>query len=600
MKTQTVRTAFIDYFKARGHKEIPSSPLVPQNDPTTLFISSGMQPLVPYLLGESHPLGKRLVNSQKSVRLQDIDEVGDNRHITFFEMLGNWSLGDYFKKEQLPWCFDFFTAKLGLDPKKLFVTVFEGGDGVPKDTQSIDIWKEIFHSVGIDAKENDRIFAYPAKKNWWSRSGEPPHMPVGEPGGPDSEVFYDFGTPHDPSFGDVCHPNCDCGRFLEIGNSVFMQYQKQADGTLKELPKKNVDFGGGLERLVTAINNSPDIFTIDIFAPLIKSIEEQSGKIYGVDPADTRAMRIMADHMRSSIFMLSDGVIPSNKQQGYVLRRLIRRSLVYSRRLKISSQAQLISDIVEMVGRSYQKVYPEISEKNKDISATLLAESERFTKTLDRGLKEIEKETTMNGTRAFFYYESYGFPWEMTEELAREKGFSVDRKTFEEEFKKHQELSRAGSKQKFAGGLADHSEQVVKLHTATHLLHKSLRDVLGVHVSQKGSNITSERLRFDFSHPTKLTDEELRRVETIVNEKIQQNLPVSFKTMTLGDALKEGALAFFGERYGEKVKVYAIGDYSKEVCGGPHVDSTKRLERFKIMKEEGAGAGVRRIYATVT
>lgn len=598
MTAQKLRELYLNFFKRQGHKEIPSAPLVPENDPTTLFNSSGMQPLVPNLLGEPHPMGKRLVNSQKAVRLQDIEEVGDNRHTTFFEMLGNWSLGDYFKKEQLPWVFEFLTKDLGLAPQKLYVSVFEGNESVSKDTESIAIWKDIFSNVGIDAKEGERIFAYPAKKNWWSRSGEPEKMPAGEPGGPDSEIFYDFGTAHDKTFGSVCHPNCDCGRFMEIGNSVFMQYKKVEDGSLEELPQKNVDFGGGLERLVAAVNDDPDVFSIDVLNCFIKELESVSKKTY--EHGNKRSMRIVADHIRAAIFLITDGVVPSNKQQGYVLRRLIRRALIYGRKLELPANGSYISSLVDSMIPLYQDHYPTIKEHSGNTQGILLEEAQKFGKTLDRGLREIEKEEALDGKRAFFFYESFGFPWEMTEEIAREKGLTIDKAVFEEEFKRHRDLSRTASKHTFKGGLADHSEQTVKLHTATHLLHKALRDRLGAHVQQKGSNITAQRLRFDFSHPQKLTDEDIKEVEKTVNEKIQENLPVHMDVMSYKEAIESGALAFFGERYGEKVKVYSIGAYSKEVCGGPHVTSTKLLGMFKIIKEESAGSGIRRIYAAVS
>lgn len=603
MKSADVRKKYLDYFIARGHKEIPSAPLVPENDPSTLFTSSGMQPLVPYLLGQPHPLGKRLVDSQKSFRAQDIDEVGDNRHTTFFEMLGNWSLGDYFKKEQLPWLFGFVTRELGIDPKRLYVSVFEGQGSVAKDTVSIGLWQEIFAGAGIDARENERIFAYPAKKNWWSRSGEPEKMPPGEPGGPDSEVFYDFGPEpeiheHSAWKHEPCHPNCDCGRYMEIGNSVFMQYVKQADGTLKELPNKNVDFGGGLERMTAVTEGVTDVFRTDMFGSVIRTIERLSGKAYGEKADTTRAMRIIADHIRGSVMMMADGVLPSNKQQGYVLRRLIRRSLLYGRNLGLVSDWKYVGNLVEPVAQIYEDAYPDVTSKAAEIKLLIEEEAMRFGKTLEKGLREIAKIPSLDGKTAFSLYETYGFPWEMTEEIARGKGQQVDRKQFEEEFRKHQQLSRTAAAGMFKGGLQDHSEDVTKLHTATHLLHQALRTVLGSHVSQKGSNITAERLRFDFSHPEKMTPEQVSEVERIVNDQIARDLPVSMTTTTYTDAIEHGALAFFGERYPEKVKVYAIGTFSKEVCGGPHVEHTGLLKSFKIMKEESAGAGIRRIYAT--
>ncbi len=604
MKSTEVRRKYIEFFKKREHAEIPSAPLVPEDDPTTLFTSSGMQPLIPYLLGQPHPLGKRLVDSQKSFRAQDIDEVGDNRHTTFFEMLGNWSLGDYFKQEQLPWIFEFLTKDLGLDPQRLYVTVFAGNESVPKDTESINIWKEIFAGVGIAAKEGERIFAYPADNNWWSRSGEPEKMPPGEPGGPDSEVFYDFGTPHDPKYGKKCHPNCSCGRFMEIANSVFMQYQKQADGTLKELKQKNVDFGGGLERLVAVTENRPDIFTTDLYQPLISLLEKLSGQRYGASQVPTRAMRIITDHMRAVVMMMTDGVLPANKTQGYVLRRLVRRSLLYGRKLGLAGDLTYIGKLVSPVAQIYAEAYPATLAKAKEIELILQEEALRFSKTLERGLAEIEKLSHLDGKSAFRLYETYGFPWEMTEEIAREKGQTVDRQQFAAEFKKHQALSRTAAAGMFKGGLADHSEETTKLHTATHLLHAALRQILGDHVAQKGSNITAERLRFDFSHPTKLTAAELKKIEDLINAKIAENLPVTFKVVDKEAALKSGAMAFFGERYGEKVKVYTIGEgkkiMSREICGGPHVSFTGALGHLTIKKEESAGAGVRRIYATVS
>lgn len=604
MTSSEIRRKFIEYYKERGHAVIPSAPLVPENDPTTLFTSSGMQPLIPYLLGSPHPLGKRLVDSQKSFRSQDIEEVGDNRHTTFFEMLGNWSLGDYFKKEQLPWIFGFLTNELKLDPRRLYVSVFEGNESVPKDEESIAIWKSIFAGVGIDAKEGERIFAYPAKKNWWSRSGEPDKMPVGEPGGPDSEVFFDFGLPHDSKYGPVCHPNCDCGRFMEIANSVFMQYTKDAAGMIVELSQKNVDFGGGLERMCAAVSDNPDVFFIDTFAPLIGILEKTAGIRYGTNPDKTRAMRIIADHIRGAVMMMSEGVVPSNKGQGYILRRLIRRSLLYGRNLGVWKDRAFLVSMVEPVAEVYADAYPAVSQKKDEIAVIIDDEAGRFGKTVDKGLTEMEKMGELDGRKAFVLYETYGFPWELTEEMAREKGQTIDRAQFEEEFRKHQALSRTAAAGMFKGGLADHSQETTKLHTATHLLHQALRTVLGTHVGQKGSNITVERLRFDFSHPGKMTEEEIREVEHIVNEAIKENLPVNFTVMDKKAALESGALGFFTEKYGDKVKVYTVGIpgkkwFSREICGGPHVAFTGELGHFTIIKEESASAGVRRIYARV-
>lgn len=569
MKSADVRRKFLEFYKARGHVVVPSASLVPENDPTTLFTSSGMQPLVPYLLGQPHPLGTRIVNSQKSFRAQDIDEVGDNRHTTFFEMLGNWSLGDYFKKEQLPWIWEFLTRELSLPKERLYVSVLDG------DEESVGIWKKL----GV---AQEKIFSYGVEKNWWSRAGEPSKMPPGEPGGPDSEVFFKFGqVAHDPKFGQQCHPNCDCGRFLEIANSVFMQYRKREDGTLEELPKKNVDFGGGLERLTAATNDDPDIFHTDLFATIMPP------------DGDLRARRIVADHIKAAVMMMADGVAPGNKLQGYVLRRLIRRAMLYGRKLDMGR-------FVEPVANIYTEVYPEVGAKRREIEKLLVEESARFEKTLDRGLREIETVEVIDGKTAFYLYESFGFPWELTEELARERGQRVDRQEFEKQFEAHKEKSRTAAAGMFQGGLADRSEMTTKLHTATHLLHAALRQILGNHVQQKGSNITHARLRFDFSHPTKLTAQDIENVEELVNQKIKENLPVSFEVETHEEAIKQGALAFFGERYPEKVNVYSMGSFSREICGGPHVGFTGALGHFTITKEESVGRGVRRIYATVS
>lgn len=610
MTANDIRSSYISFFKNHGHAVIPSAPLVPENDPTTLFNSAGMQPLIPYLLGQTHPLGKRLVNSQKSFRSQDIEEVGDNRHQTFFEMLGNWSLGDYFKREQLPWVFEFFTKGLHLDPTRLYVTVFEGNDTVPKDEESIALWQELFSTVGIDAKFGERVFTYPARKNWWSRSGEPDHMAPGEPGGPDSEVFYDFGEElklheQSPWAHERCHPNCDCGRFLEIGNSVFMQYKKNEDGTLVELPQKNVDFGGGLERLNAAVNNLRDVFQTDSFSSIIRVLEKTARTEYGKEPKSTRAMRIIADHIRASVMMIGDGVIPSNKTQGYVLRHLVRRALLYGRDLGVWGNWEYLGNLVEPVALMYADVYPMVKKQQTMIEGVVRDEAKRFGKSVEKGLREIEKLPAVDGKQAFILYETYGFPWELTEEIARGRGQDVNRQQFEEEFRKHQELSRTAAAGMFKGGLADHSVQTTRLHTATHLLHKALRTVLGTHVSQKGSNITVERLRFDFSHPAKITPDELKKIENMVNDAISANYPVTMATLGKDEALKSGALGFFVEKYGDQVKVYTVGDpngawFSREICGGPHVSFTGELGHFTIIKEEAVSAGVRRIYANVT
>ncbi len=627
MQSADIRRKFIEFYTSRGHTEIPSAPIVPVNDPSTLFTSSGMQPLVPYLLGQKHPAGKRLVDSQKSFRSQDIDEVGDNRHTTFFEMLGNWSLGDYFKKEQLPWIFEFLTRDLGLDPKRLYVSVFEGlpaqagNDSVPKDTESIGIWKEIFADVGIEAKEGERIFAYPASKNWWSRSGEPDKMPPGEPGGPDSEVFFDFGKElglHEKSVykNTPCYPNCDCGRFMEIANSVFMQYQKMEDGSLKELSQKNVDFGGGLERMTAAVDDNPDIFRTDLFYPVIQIVEQFAGKKYGTDEPEIRAMQVIVDHLKAATFMLNEGLFPSNKQQGYVLRRLIRRAVVKMHALGgKGSKSELGENVYKGIGKIYEGIYLQpASEEFLEKASILSDEITRFEKVLRHGMSELEKHTTITGTVAFHLLQSFGFPWELTYELALEKGQSPDRAEFQKEFKKHQDLSRTAAAGMFKGGLADQSEATTKLHTAHHLLVASLQKLIDPSIKQRGSNITAERLRIDVSFSRKFTPDELKSVEALVNEKIGENLTVTRVEMPKGIAEKVGAQMEFGTKYPDKVSVYFVGlrdgidpehataqDYfSAEFCGGPHVGFTGALGRFTITKEDASGAGVRRIYASLT
>ncbi len=607
MKSREVRKNYLDFFKdpPRTHKEIPSTSLVPENDPTTLFVGSGMQPLIPYLLGEAHPLGKRLVNSQKAFRAQDIEEIGDNRHTTFFEMLGNWGLGDYFKEEQINWFFEFLTKIVKLPAERLYVSVFEGNEIVPKDNESIEIWKEIFKKAKIQANEGERIFSYGVKKNWWSRSGTPDKMPPGEPGGPDSEVFYDFGADlkfHEKSIykDKKCHPNCDCGRFFEIGNSVFMQYQKQDDGSFKELPQKNVDFGGGLERLVAVSLNEPDIFKTDLYLPIIAEVEKESGKAYS-DEVNKSAMRIIADHIKAATFLIADGVVPSNKDQGYIVRRLLRRSAVKIHSLKggltPSPSFSLISDAIL---RMYDGIYFDRKNMKDKISEVIDSEMMKFGKSLDKGLKMLENIKKPDGKTAFDLYQTYGFPLEITKEILTLKGEKLDEEQFKKEFEKHKSLSRTTSSGMFRGGLADHSRQVVKLHTATHLLQESLRRVLGKHVRQKGSHITSERLRFDFTHPKELSRQEIAAAEMLVNEEIEKDLKVDMKIMPFKDALSSGALFVENEKYPEMVKVYSINNFSKEVCGGPHVESTKVLGQFKIIKEESLGAGIRRIYAMLS
>ncbi len=603
MKSAEVRKKYIEFFKKHGHVEIPSAPLVPENDPTTLFTSSGMQPLIPYLLGQPHPSGKRLVDSQKSFRSQDIDEVGDNRHTTFFEMLGNWSLGDYFKKEQLPWIFEFLAKELGLPKEKLYVSVFEGTKDVPRDNESAQIWKDL----GIP---QSRIFYYGVSKNWWSRAGEPEKMPAGEPGGPDSEVFYDFGKDlqlheQSPWRNEPCHPNCDCGRFMEIANSVFMQYQKQGDGTLKELAQKNVDFGGGLERLVAVTENSPDVFQTDLFDPMIRIIGSLANKKYGEDSKATRAIRIVSDHIKASVMMMGDGVLPSNKMQGYVLRRLIRRALFYGRNLGLLHDGgKYVGKLVAPVAQIYGDAYPDVLSKAAEITLLLEEEAMRFGKSLDKGLSEIEKIPNLDGKIAFGLYETFGFPWEMSAEIAQQRKQQINYSQFENEFEKHKSLSRTAAAGMFKGGLADHSDETTRLHTAHHLLLASLQKIVDPSIRQRGSNITSERLRMDFNFARKLTAEEIEKVEQLVNQTIKENLPVARVEMDRAEAEKIGAQMEFGHKYPDVVSVYFIGKkdtfFSAEFCGGPHVAHTGELGHFAIIKEESAGAGIRRIYATLT
>ncbi len=593
-----LRQLFADFYKSNGHVEVPSIPLVPKDDPTTLFTGSGMQQLVPYLLGEIHPLGTRLYDIQPCIRAQDIDEVGDNRHDSFFEMIGNWSLGDYFKKEQLSWFFSFLINDIKLDPLKLYVTAFKGEDGLPQDTESIEIWKAEFAKVGIKADIGNHIYLYDATKNWWSRAGVPHNMPTGEPGGPDSEMFYEFTqVKHDVEFGKECHPNCDCGRFLEIGNSVFMQYKKNSDGTFAQLPKQNVDFGGGLERFIMAMENNPDMFETSIFFPIIQEIEKITKLAY-VDGKNKPAMRIIADHLKASVFLIKDGVLPSNKEQGYVLRRLLRRLTVKLRNLlgKLPSPEE-VAAVSEKVLELYEGIYFNPSEDKELVRPIIADEIKKFSISLEKGIKLIEKIPTINGKIAFDLYQSYGFPLEVTMEIYKEKGQQINMKEYISEFNRHKELSRSASAGKFKGGLADGSEQTIKYHTATHLLHQVLFDVLGKDIRQEGSNITSERLRFDFYCTHKPTEVELKRIEEMLNSKIKESLPVEFKIVPKKEAELLGAKSFFREKYPDMVKVYFIGNYSKEFCGGPHVKNTSKIGSFTIMKCEKIGNNLFRIYA---
>lgn len=605
MTSKDIRDKYIKFFTERGHAQISPAKLVPENDPTTLFTSSGMQPLVPYLLGQTHPEGKRLVDSQPCFRAEDIEEIGDNRHTTFFEMLGNWSLGDYFKKEQLEWFWEFLIKEIGLPKEKLYVSIFEGDESVPEDKESYEIWGKL----GV---AEDHIYKYGVNKNWWSRSGTPDKMPVGEIGGPDSEVFYEFTqVEHDEKFGKECHPNCDCGRFLEIGNSVFIQYIKKEDGSLEELAQRNVDFGGGLERIAAASNNNPDIFQIDIFKSITNTIVEViDGK------GNEKAIRIIADHMKAATFLIKQGVVPSNKLQGYILRRLLRRLIIKLNNFT-NDQITVLGKLTDAVIDSYQDTNYFEQMDEEYIKEVVQEELSRFKKTLDHGLKEIEKIDNIDGKIAFDLYQTFGFPYEVTEELFRQKGQKIDREQFKAEFEKHRELSRTASAGMFKGGLADHSEVTVKYHTATHLLHQALRDVLGPEVFQKGSNITSERLRFDFSFDRKMTDEEIKKTQDLINERIKQDLKVDRMIIPLEKAKEMNAIGLFNDKYAKEVSVYGVGPdfkldsdakdqrdrggyYSLEFCGGPHVERTGVIGDIKITKEEAISAGIRRIRAQIT
>jgi alanyl-tRNA synthetase len=654
MIAQEIRTKYLEFFKERGHKVIPRASLVPQDDPTTLFTGSGMQPLIPYLLGEPHQDGNRLVDSQTCFRAEDMDEVGDNRHTTFFEMLGNWSLGDYFKAEQLQWFFEFLTDIVGLEPEKLYVTCFIGDrdTGIAKDIDASGIWQKLLNAKNVEAKTADigseengyargmkpgeRIFYYDAGKNWWSREGPPSNMRVGEPGGPDSEVFYDFGTPHDPKFGTNCHPNCDCGRFLEIGNSVFMTYKKTERG-FERLPKPNVDFGGGLERIAAAAINSPDVFKISLLKPIVEGLEKLSGKDY---EQHQNSMRVIADHLRAAVFLVADGVAPSNKERGYVLRRLMRRAIRYAFDLGI--EQDLCEKVAPIVIESYGPDFPEVAEQEGAIMDAFIREERIFRQTLRKGLQvfdkiyvkehvkvqvgggtggnekeslanaheDLSKKVQMQGKLIFELYDTYGYPVELTLEELYKRGFSPAddwQEEFDRLMEEQKKRSQTASQGMFKGGLADHSEQVVKYHTTTHLMYQALKDVLGPHVVQRGSNITAERTRFDFSHSQKMSPEEIKQVEDIVNQKIAEDLPVTWQEEDTKEAFAKGASGAFGDKYGESVKVYTIGDpknpFSREICGGPHVEHTGVIasggKKFKISKEEASSAGVRRIKAVL-
>ena len=594
MTARELRKLYIDFFLSKNHAEISGKSLIPENDPTVLFTTAGMHPLVPYILGENHPAGTRLVNYQKCIRTVDIENVGDPSHLTFFEMLGNWSLGDYFKEEAITMSYEFLTSSdwLGLSAETLSVTVFAGDENAPVDEESASIWR----SLGIP---NERIYFLPAEDNWWGPAG------LTGPCGPNTEMFIDTGI--EPC-GEECKPGCSCGKYFEIWNDVFMQFNKRADGTFTQLERNCVDTGMGVERTITMLQGKKSIYQTELFEPIIAVLEELSMKKYGVDESIDESIRIVADHVRTAVFLLADDrdVRPSNLGQGYILRRLIRRAIRHGRKLGV--EGKILNSPAESVITLYGDIYPELEERASTVLEELAAEEDRFLRTLQKGEREFEKllpnlrknpKKIMPGRVAFKLYDTYGFPIELTEELASEHDLTVDREGFDAAFEKHQQLSKQSAEKSFKGGLADHTTATTRLHTATHLLHQALHQVLGDHVQQKGSNITPERLRFDFSHSQKMTPEEVSQVEKIVNEQIEAGSDVSMDVMTVQEATDSGAFAFFDERYDEKVKVYSIGAFSKEVCGGPHVSNTKELGSFKITKEQSSSAGVRRIRAVL-
>ena len=587
--SEFLREKYLGFFAERGHAVIQSASLIPENDPSVLFTTAGMHPLIPYLMGQSHPKGHRLTDVQKCVRTGDIEEVGDDSHLTFFEMLGNWSLGDYFNHQSIKWSYEFLTSKkyLGLDPDRISVTVFAGDDDAPRDEDSAKVWEE----CGIP---KERIYYLPKKHNWWIAG-------TTGPCGPDTEIFWDTGK---PACSDHCNPSCDCGKYLEIWNNVFMQFNRQADGTYLPLTQKNVDTGMGLERTVCVLNGFKSVYDIDLFQGAFAKIEELSGKKYDSDPKTMRAMRIIADHVRTSTFLLGDpvGVVPSNVDQGYVLRRLIRRAVRMANSLDMPKGS--IAEIAKVYIDVYKDVYPELTQNHDKIIDELNKEEDKFSKTLVAGEKEFTKVishiqgSVVPGGTAFKLYDTFGFPIEMTEELAAENGYTVDVEGFKQKFAEHQAKSHAGSEQRFKGGMAEGGGiETTYLHTATHLLQAALRKVLGDEVKQKGSNITPERLRFDFSFGRPMTAEEIAETERLVNEAIQRNLPITCEELPIEEARKTGAIGLFGDKYGEVVKVYTMGDFSKEICGGPHAEHTGQLGHFVIQKEQSSSSGVRRIKA---
>ena len=622
MNAQEIRNKYLEFCQKNGHAVIARAPLILHNDPTTLFTGSGMQPLLPYLLGQDHPQGTKLADSQTCLRAQDIEDVGDNRHTTFFEMLGNWSMGEYFKRQQIEWFFEFLTEEVGLDPQKIYVSCFIGDarNNIPRDDEAAQIWQEVFAKKDIDAKiveldsaengdklgmQGGRIFFYNDKENWWSRGGGIDSTPIGDPCGPDSEVFYDFGEQHhDASFGQA-HPASDSGRFMEIGNQVFMQYRRLDDGSFEPLARKNVDFGGGLERIAAAAINSPDVFKISLLWPIIEKLEDLSGKDYDTH---TASMRVIADHLRAATFLAVDGCAPSNKEQGYVMRRLLRRAIRYSFDLGI--EQNFLEEVVPVIADLYEADFPEVKENREQIIALLVKEEKAFRQTLRKGLRQMQRyvDDGLTGEELFTLYDTFGFPVELSTEEAYKQGIDLSknwRAEFDAKMDEQRQRSKTARKGQFHGGLEGAEPIHLKYHTATHLLGAALRKVLKApDLQQHGSNITAERLRFDFNHD-KLTSEEKQAVEDQVNAWIDADLPVSYQVYSTDEALKMGAIGAFGERYGDEVKVYSIGEgenrVSFEVCGGPHVEHTGVLaeggKRFKITKEESSSAGIRRIKA---
>ena len=586
MTADELRQKYIEFFREKEHAAIPYASLVPENDPTVLFTTAGMHPLVPFLLGQEHPAGRRLVDVQRCIRTNDIDLVGDDSHLTFFEMLGNWSLGDYFKPQAIEWSWEFLTSPhwLGLDPARISVSVFAGDGDAPRDEESAEMWK----TVGVP---QERIYFLGKNDNWWGPAGQT------GPCGPDTEMFYDTGKPCTAGRGDDCSPTCSCGRFVEIWNDVFMEYNKTADGAYVSLDQRNVDTGMGLERTLQVITGRASVYETEVFIPLIALIRDRANQYH------ERSARIIADHLKASVFIIADGIIPSNVEQGYVLRRLIRRAYRQSR--VIGLDQQVLTDLAQIVISLYEKTYPHLATQPEAIVQTIINELAKFSGTLTQGLKIFQKELSLHGQTmfsgkvAFDLYQTYGFPKEMVAEELQPYNISINEEEWQKAEAIHRELSRKGAEKKFTGGLADHGEREVRMHTATHLLHQALRDILGDHVFQKGSNITAERLRFDFSHSRKVTADELHRVEEIVNEKIEAGLPVVRTVVSIDEARDMGAIGLFGEKYGDTVSVYSIGEYSKEFCGGPHVANTRQIGHFKIVKEEASSAGVRRIKAVV-